>query len=41
LFEELAAIKEFEGGMPRGDAERSAFVEILKRRVNLDRSLPF
>lgn len=32
-FEELAAIMEFEAGLPREEAEQSAFVQILKRRV--------
>ena len=34
IFEEIAAIKEFEGGMPRHEAERAAFAEILRRRAS-------
>lgn len=35
-FEERAAIMEFEAGLPREEAEQSAFSEILKRRVEQD-----
>lgn len=41
LFEELAAIREYEGGLSRDEAERAAFVEILRRRVIADDKLPF
>ncbi|MFH1819647.1 MAG: hypothetical protein ABIK82_22680 [Pseudomonadota bacterium] len=38
LFDEIAATQEFEAGRSRDEAERTAFVEILKRRVRVDQS---
>jgi hypothetical protein len=35
LYEERAAIREYEGGLPRAEAERAALADVLRMRQAL------